>query len=249
MRSFVSRSGTKSAPALVVLLPLLLLLRNSAPPNNACCCSAAGIFESFGRRIARTRTKGSSRWSATAPVPTRAIYKADTNNNMAKKKTTNDEDKAAGSVLRELKETVRRQASEIENLKKQLLNKSKQQQQKVGGAGHGGHGAGAGDKSPEELSEYLHLPFYKVASTRVGWLGLFLVSLSMTALIMNGFEDTLEKQLELAYFVPLLAGHGGNTGGQAVGTVLSAFSAGALTVKDAPKIIPKEAASGKKMFL
>jgi Mg/Co/Ni transporter MgtE len=61
---------------------------------------------------------------------------------------------------------------------------------------------------------------------------------------MNGFEHTLERQIELAYFVPLLAGHGGNTGGQAVGTVLSTLSAGYITLKDAPRVIAKEAVSG-----
>jgi len=152
--------------------------------------------------------------------------------------------KNEAGVLRELKETIRKQASEIESLKKQLSS-TRGSRPKAGGGGHGGHGAGVADSSPDELAAYLHLPFYKIATTRVGWLGLFLVSLSMTALIMSGFEDTLEQQLELAYFVPLLAGHGGNTGGQAVGTVLSAFSAGVVTVKDARTVIPKEALSGK----
>lgn len=64
---------------------------------------------------------------------------------------------------------------------------------------------------------------------------------------MNGFEHTLSKQIELAYFVPLMAGHGGNTGGQAVGTVLSALSAGIITRKDALRVIGKEAASGLVM--
>eukprot|EP01083_Nonionella_stella_P170530 580513_1 len=41
-----------------------------------------------------------------------------------------------------------------------------------------------------------------------------------------------------------MAGHGGNTGGQAVGTVLSALSAGVITRKDAMKVIAKEAVSG-----
>lgn len=61
---------------------------------------------------------------------------------------------------------------------------------------------------------------------------------------MNGFEHTLSKQIELAYFVPLLAGHGGNTGGQAVGSVLSALSTGAIKTSDAFTIIRKEAMSG-----
>jgi len=141
------------------------------------------------------------------------------------------------AALRELKETIRSQANEIDSLKKQLKGGTKSP------SSHGGHGAG-GDTSADDLSRYLTQPFYSIAFKRVGWLSLFLVSLSMTALIMNNFEHTLEKQLELAYFVPLLAGHGGNTGGQAVGTVLSALSAGTVKLEDAPKVISKEAVAG-----
>ena len=99
----------------------------------------------------------------------------------------------SSSVLRELKEKIAKQSKEIESLKKQLKGGDKS------GASHGGaHGGG-----PEmQTEEYLGSPFYKIASHRVGWLSLFLCSLSLTALIMNGFENTLHRQLELAYFVP-----------------------------------------------
>ena len=112
---------------------------------------------------------------------------------------------ADSSALSELKDTIRKQKAEIESLKKQLKGR------KASSQSHGAHGGG-GEESMDDLQIYLSRPFYEIASTRVGWLSLFLVSLSMTALIMNGFEKTLERQLELAYFVPLLAGHGGNTG-------------------------------------
>lgn len=143
------------------------------------------------------------------------------------------------SVLSELKETIKKQQSEIETLKKRL----KQPTSAASAVSHGGHGGG-GEVSEEDLDAYLHQPFYRVAMTRVWWLALFLVSLSFTALIMNGFEHTLERQIELSYFVPLLAGHGGNTGGQAVGSVLSALSSNKVRVKDAPQVILKESMSG-----
>lgn len=112
---------------------------------------------------------------------------------------------ADSSALSELKDTIRKQKAEIESLKKQLKGG------KTSSQSHGAHGGG-GEESMDDLAVYKTRPFYQIASKRVGWLSLFLVSLSMTALIMNGFEKTLERQLELAYFVPLLAGHGGNTG-------------------------------------
>lgn len=161
-------------------------------------------------------------------------------------------DSYASSVLSELKDTIKRQASEIEDLQKRLVASSTlpttggpKVEPASAGQGHAGHGP-PGD-SIDELSLYLSKPFYLIATRRVGWLGLFLVSLSLTAVIMSGFEHTLSRQLELAYFVPLLAGHGGNTGGQAVGTVLSAISAGIVSLKDAPRVISKEALSGLTM--
>lgn len=152
---------------------------------------------------------------------------------MAPKSATKDN---ASAVLNELKETIKRQQAEIASLKKK----------KTAPPASHGHG-GDVDISEEELDSYLTKPFFSLAMQRIGWLALFLASLSLTAIIMNGFEHTLSRQIELAYFVPLLAGHGGNTGGQSVGTVLSALSAGSIHVKDAPKVIGKEAMSGLVM--
>jgi cation transporter-like permease len=146
--------------------------------------------------------------------------------------------KKDSGVLGELKETIRKQKDEIENLQQQLKSKGV-----VASVSHGGHGGG-GEVSEQDISNYLLEPFYKTSFRRVGWLGIFLGSLSFTALIMNNFEHTLAKHIELAYFVPLLAGHGGNTGGQTIGTVLSALSAGAIQRKDASKVVLKETLSG-----
>ncbi|KAL7550577.1 hypothetical protein ACHAWF_013793 [Thalassiosira exigua] len=114
-----------------------------------------------------------------------------------------------------------------------------------GGHSHGGKSLGVSDY--EDILDYKAKPFHSIAFERVGWLAIFLVSLSFTALIMNGFEHTLSNQIELAYFIPLMAGHGGNLGGQAVGTVLSALSAGVITRKDAVRVVGKESMSGMAM--
>jgi len=147
------------------------------------------------------------------------------------KKTNTD-----GAALRELKEIIAKQTLEINTLKASLTKSTKS-------TTHGHHGPSS-SSSTTDATPYLETPFPKLAMKRVGWLAIFLVSLSGTAVIMNGFEETLSDQIELAYFVPLLAGHGGNTGGQTVGSVLSGISTGALTTKDARAIIQKEALSG-----
>lgn len=152
----------------------------------------------------------------------------------------------SSSVLRELKDTIQSQSVEIERLKKALSTTTKAPVSSGGGHAHGHHGGAA---ETDDILDYKLKSSFAIAYERVWWLAIFLVSLSFTALIMNGFEHTLSKQIELAYFVPLLAGHGGNTGGQAVGTVLSAFSAGVITRKDAYRVILKEAMSGMVMGL
>jgi len=167
-------------------------------------------------------------------------------------KTNNDNNDS--SALRELKDTIKAQAAEIDRLKNELLLLAKKDgvvvaAKKKVSAPSGGHAHGGGAHDNEDILDYKHKSSFSIACERVPWLALFLFSLSFTALIMNGFEHTLSKQIELAYFVPLMAGHGGNTGGQAVGTVLSALSAGVITRQDAVRVIGKEALSGLIMGL
>eukprot|EP00587_Corethron_hystrix_P000062 CAMPEP_0113297272 /NCGR_PEP_ID=MMETSP0010_2-20120614/205_1 /TAXON_ID=216773 ORGANISM="Corethron hystrix, Strain 308" /NCGR_SAMPLE_ID=MMETSP0010_2 /ASSEMBLY_ACC=CAM_ASM_000155 /LENGTH=243 /DNA_ID=CAMNT_0000150137 /DNA_START=308 /DNA_END=1039 /DNA_ORIENTATION=- /assembly_acc=CAM_ASM_000155 len=142
------------------------------------------------------------------------------------------------SALRELKEIIQKQKREIDDLRSALAGTNKSASKAP--TAHG-HGPPVDNVDP---SSYISSPFYKLAFQRVGWLFVFLCSLSLTAVIMNEFEHTLSQQIELAYFVPLLAGHGGNTGGQTVGSVLSALSSGSVTTNYAFQVIRKEAMSG-----
>ena len=193
-------------------------------------------------------TAASTRPTAVAAIPspttaTVAFFRARNGQNVGmapKAPAATADDENAASVLRELKGTVRAQAAEIARLKQALAATS------APAATSGGHGHGPAVDNDDILA-YARKSFLAVACDRVGWLGFFLFSLSFTALIMNGFEHTLSRQIELAYFVPLLIGHGGNTGGQAVGTVLSALSAGAVTRRDAGRVVAKEALSGLSM--
>lgn len=189
----------------------------------------------------------------TEPVAFTSKKYYNNNNIMAAKKKSISNNNNDASALRELKDTIKTQAAEIDRLKNELLQAKKggdggaavKKVKKVPSGGHA-HGGG-GDVDNEDILDYKEKSFVSIAVERVPWLALFLLSLSFTALIMNGFEHTLSKQIELAYFVPLMAGHGGNTGGQAVGTVLSALSAGVITRQDAIKVVGKEAASGLVM--
>jgi hypothetical protein len=121
--------------------------------------------------------------------------------------TTTNENKNDAAVLRELKEIIQKQTLEITELKKKMTTSSGVVAA-AAAAATTGHGGGE-TLSMDEITSYLHQPIYILAQRRVFWLSIFLCSLSLTAMIMSGFEHTLSRQIELAYFVPLLAGHGG----------------------------------------
>ncbi len=62
--------------------------------------------------------------------------------------------------------------------------------------------------------------------TRCGWLLLFFIGLIGAAIVVEAFEQMLKKRVELSYFVPLLIGHGGNTGSQSNATIIRALAMG-----------------------
>eukprot|EP00899_Mesostigma_viride_P008002 jgi/Mesvir1/17202/Mv07620-RA.1 len=85
---------------------------------------------------------------------------------------------------------------------------------------------------------------YESVRSRGGWLLVFFVGLMMAAVVIEAFEDVLRKEVELSYFVPLLIGHGGNTGSQAVATIIRASALGHVSPSDMIYVVRKEAATG-----
>lgn len=99
---------------------------------------------------------------------------------------------------------------------------------------------GSASTASQVVGDYTKTAISSLILHRGGWLAVFLLSLSLTSVVMSRFEHTLAQQIELAYFVPLLIGHGGNAGGQTVGAVLGALSAGQIGMKDWASVIFKE---------
>mmetsp|Transcript_3166 Transcript_3166/g.9645 ORF Transcript_3166/g.9645 Transcript_3166/m.9645 type:complete len:273 (-) Transcript_3166:314-1132(-) len=79
---------------------------------------------------------------------------------------------------------------------------------------------------------------------RTGWLAFFLCGLLLCERVMHAYEALLEKELELAFFVPLIIGHGGNSGGQAVSTVIRAIGRRKPSGAEAVKTVMSEAVAG-----
>lgn len=102
----------------------------------------------------------------------------------------------------------------------------------------------AGGSTTKYLEESIATAF----RSRVGWLGLFLVGLWAAAFVIDAFEHTLQRNVELAHFVPLIIGQGGNAGSQAVSSVIRALAGREIEARASPQtrawVLGKEAAVG-----
>ena len=78
----------------------------------------------------------------------------------------------------------------------------------------------------------------------MGWLIFFFFGLMISTVVVEQFEDLLKKQVALSYFVPLLIGHGGNSGSQTVTTVIRAVSLGDINQRDWLMATAKEGLAG-----
>lgn len=85
---------------------------------------------------------------------------------------------------------------------------------------------------------------WKLILGRIGWLILFLGGLLVCTMVMQTFESLLRDELELAFFVPLLIGHAGNSGGQTITTIIRELGCKTLALSDARYIMYKESVIG-----
>ncbi|HIZ97435.1 MAG TPA: magnesium transporter [Candidatus Janibacter merdipullorum] len=91
---------------------------------------------------------------------------------------------------------------------------------------------------------YLLTPVLTVARARIVWLFVLAISAVLTVQVLEMFEATLEQQVALALFIPLLTGIGGNTGSQAATTVTRALAMGDVRKRDVPRVAVKEMRTG-----
>ena len=107
-----------------------------------------------------------------------------------------------------------------------------------------GKGGSGGGDAPDLGIPYLEQTFAIIVTARVGWLAVFFAGLLLTMIIMQSFEKVLEANVQLSFFVPLIVGHAGNTGSQAVSTVIRALALGEAKITDAIRITWKEFCAG-----
>jgi magnesium transporter len=91
---------------------------------------------------------------------------------------------------------------------------------------------------------YFDNPIARVVRNRIGWLLLLFVAGTLTSAVLHNFEGELSRVVALSFFIPLLIGTGGNAGAQTVMTVIRSLALGEIGVKNAWRVVRREATTG-----
>jgi magnesium transporter len=91
---------------------------------------------------------------------------------------------------------------------------------------------------------YLAVSAFGLARARGVWLLFLIVAATLSVNVLQFFEDTLAEVVQLALFIPLLMGTGGNSGAQASTAVIRAMAVGEVRLTDLPRIVGREAKVG-----
>jgi magnesium transporter len=86
----------------------------------------------------------------------------------------------------------------------------------------------AGSMVGVEKEERLGTPWYHSLKLRHPWLQLNLLTAFLAAAVVGFFQDTIDRLVILALFLPVLAGQSGNTGCQALAVTLRGMTLGEL---------------------
>ena len=95
-----------------------------------------------------------------------------------------------------------------------------------------------------EAEETVLSPVGESLRRRVPWLLVNLMTAFLAALTVNAFQDTIGKVALLAVFMPVVAGHGGNTGTQVTTLMVRGLALDEVRVSDVFYVIRKEIAFG-----
>ncbi len=88
------------------------------------------------------------------------------------------------------------------------------------------------------------LPVHKTVLRRLPWVIVNLIAAAIAASVVGIFQDSIEKVVALAIFLPIVTNMAGNTGIQSLTVVTRAIALGELALFSAARAILKELSSG-----
>jgi magnesium transporter len=83
-------------------------------------------------------------------------------------------------------------------------------------------------------------PLWESARRRVPWLGFNMVWSLGSAVVISGFQGTIESLAVLAVFLPVIAGQAGNAGIQTATIVIRSLALGDVTPRDTMRVLARE---------
>ncbi len=104
--------------------------------------------------------------------------------------------------------------------------------------------AQAGAMVGVESEERLATPMMRSFKFRHPWLQINLLTVFVAAAVVGAFQDTVDKIVVLAMFLPVLGGQSGNLGCQALAVTLRGMTLGELRGVPVVKLLAKEATLG-----
>ncbi len=90
------------------------------------------------------------------------------------------------------------------------------------------------------LEERVDTPWYESVRWRLPWLYFNLLTAFLAASVVGAFESTIAKYAVLAFFMPIIAGQGGNAGMQTVTIVTRGIALGEVPKGEGWRILSKE---------
>ncbi|MBW2989376.1 magnesium transporter [Candidatus Woesearchaeota archaeon] len=105
-----------------------------------------------------------------------------------------------------------------------------------------------GDEATEDMfkiagmhpDESVFDPMRKSLKSRLPWLTVNLLTVLVAAFVVSIFQDTLQRLIILAAFLPVIAGMGGNAGTQTLTLVVRGIALNQLNLKNYKKVLFKE---------
>lgn len=79
---------------------------------------------------------------------------------------------------------------------------------------------------------------------RLPWLYLNLLTALTSVLVIGFFEDTIKLMVALVFFMPVVAGLGGNAGGQTLALIIRGIALGEITFENARRVLFRQIAVG-----
>jgi magnesium transporter len=92
--------------------------------------------------------------------------------------------------------------------------------------------------------EYRTMPLFKRSSRRLSWLSINIVLNIIAASIIALYQDTLEKAIVLAVFLPIISDMSGCSGNQAVAVSIRELTLGLVRPRELLRVLAKESSIG-----